>query len=290
MIDSKRKGEGPEHARFRRARPGLSLIFFLPVIFLAALFSGSCSRGAEQSLDRAAEAWDSKDYRAAVEEYEHYLYLNPDGDKSADARFQLANIYFLNLHRSDQAITHYRQFLDQNPNSKNAAVARERMAEAFAELGRSYEAIAELEALTPHDQHERRRIRLRIADLYFDQKNYSQALTEYAKVTEQASYDELSEQAYLREASIYHISRGQYQQAISAYQKLAFNSNDADVRRRALYGISDCHAGLFQFDEAINILREIKDEGEQRYILKRVSELEQQRREAARARNEVKLP
>ncbi len=269
-----------------RAHPSLSLIFIL----LFVLVLGSCRRGAEQSLDRAAEAWDSKDYGAAVEEYEHYLYLNPDGDKSADARFQLANIYFLNLHRLDQAITHYKQFLDQNPNNKNAQIARERMAEAFAELGRSYEAIAELEAITPQDEQERRRIRLRIADLYFEQKNYSQALTEYAKVTEQAGYDELSEQAYLREASIYHISRGQYQQAIGAYQKLASNSNDADVRRRALYGISDCHAGLFQFDEAISVLRDIKDEGEQKYVLRRVAELEQQKREAAQARNEVKLP
>lgn len=280
----KRKGGSRARARFGRARLSLSLIFLL------ALFSGSCRRGADESLVRAAEAWDSKDYRAAVEEYEHYLYLNPDGDRSAEARFQLANIYLLNLHRSDQAIAHYKQFLDQNPNNKNVPVARERLAEAFAELGRSYEAIAELEAITPRDEQERRRIRLRIADLYFDQKNYSQALTEYAKVTEQAGYDELSEQAYLREASIYHISRGQYRQAIDAYQKLASNSNDAEVRRRALYGISDCYAGMFQFDEAISVLRDIKDEGEQKYILRRAAELEQQKREAAQARNEVKPP
>ena len=56
-------------------------------------------------------------------------------------------------------------------------------------------------------------------------------------------YDELSEQAYLREASIYHIERGQYQQALPVYQKLASMSGDPKVRTRAMYGLGECYAG-----------------------------------------------
>ena len=244
-----------------------------------------CGRDVEQSLQRAVEAWDSGDYKLAAEEYERYLEKDSDSEKAAEARFQLANIYYFKLQRYDQARTNYTTFLERNHTHANAQLARERLAEVLGEMGRSYEAIAEYENLNPQNEIERRRIRLRIADLYFAQRNYSQALTEYEKVIEKVAYDELSEQAYLREASIYHIERGQYQQAVLVYQMLATASRDAEVRVRALYGLADCYAGLYQFNEAIKTLREIKEPREQTDIARRVEELEQQKREAAQAGN-----
>jgi len=244
-----------------------------------------CKRDVKQSLERAVEAWDSRDYKLAAEEYERYLSLDPASEKAAEARFQLANIYYFNLHRHDQARAHYTTFLTESPSHANAPLARERLAEVLGELGRSYDAIAEYENINPPDSNERRRIRLRIADLYFAQKNYSQALTEYEKVIEAAAYDELSEQAYLREASIYHIERGQYQQALPVYQKLASESGDAEVKLRAMYGLADCYAGLYRFDEAINTLRGITDDAEHKHIAERIARLEAQRREAAQVKS-----
>jgi len=273
------RAAGPR-AFFTRSLLCIALVFLL-------LAPAACRRSNEQSLRAAAEAWDSGDYKAAAEEYEQYLKLNPTGEESLEARFQLANIYYLNLKSYEQARTHYKEFLSQDAASQNAVLARERLAEVLAELGRSFEAISEYESLNPADAKERRRIRLRIADLYFDQRNYSQALTEYARVVEGTAYDELSEQARLREASIHHIARGQYQQAIPVYQKLAAESSDPRVYRTAMYGIADCHAGLFQFDEAIKALREIRDESEQPFIAKRIADLEQQKRESAQARSKV---
>ena len=252
---------------------------------LVVILAGACHRDVEQSLGRALEAWDSGNYKVAAEEYERYLEQNPTSEKASEARFQLANIYYFKLQRYDQARTHYSSFLERNPTHSNAQLARERLAEVFGEMGRSYEAIAEYENLNPQDANERRRIRLRIADLYFAQRNYSQALTEYEKVIEKVAYDELSEQAYLREASIYHIERTQYQQALPVYQRLASESGDPKVRVRAAYGLADCQAGLYEFDEAIKTLRAIKDEREQPDVARRVAELEQQKREAAQARS-----
>ena len=246
----------------------------------------ACGRGATNTLGRAAAAWDAGDYAQSAEEYERYLYQYPTGEASLAARFKLANIYYLNLHRYDQARAHYQEFLRQDGAHADAATARERLAEVLAELGRTYEAINEYETLNPLDAGERRRIRLKIADLYFDQKNFSQALTEYQKVIETAEYDEASEQAYLRRASIY-VTRNQYQLALDAYQQLAANSPDAGVRMRAQFGQADCYAGLSQFDEAIKTLRAIRDEREQAHIAQRVAELEQQKREAAQARNSL---
>ena len=259
--------------------------FLLLLALGLSLLAAGCKRDANQSLARAVEAWDSGDYKLAAEEYEHYLLLDPTSEKSVEARFQLANIYYFNLHRYDQARAHYSAFLNDNSSHTNAPVARERLAEVLGELGRSYDAIAEYENMNPQESAERRRIRLKIADLYFAQKNYSQALTEYEKVIEAAPFDDLSEQAYLREASIYHIERGQYQQALPIYQKLASDSGDAGVRLRATYGLADCYAGLYRFDEAIRTLREIKDDVEQKHISERIARLEAQRRDASQAKS-----
>jgi TolA-binding protein len=57
------------------------------------------------------EAWDSGDYKLAAEEYERYLEKDSDSEKAAEARFQLANIYYFKLQRYDQARTNYTTFL-----------------------------------------------------------------------------------------------------------------------------------------------------------------------------------
>ncbi|HXG67723.1 MAG TPA: tetratricopeptide repeat protein [Blastocatellia bacterium] len=286
LADRRRREE--RERRRSQFRIAALLVALLLVIAAALVFTLRPPRRAgDGSLASAAAAWDDGDYALAAERYEEYLGRSPEGEASLQARFQLANIYHLNLQRHDRACPHYEEFLRQAPAHAEAATARERLAQSLAELGRSYEAIAEYEKLNPQDANERRRIRLQIADLYFDQKNYSQALTEYAKVTEGAQYDDLSERAHLREASIYHISRGEYKPALPIYQKLASQTANPDVRRRALYGISDCLAGLSEFDQAIATLREIEDAGEQEYIARKTAELERQKREAEQARNAV---
>ena len=294
-----KSSEGERHCILRRTPPefvnerGLKRLRYyshvsgLGCLLIILATMSACGRSGKSSLNHAAEAWDSGDYEVAAQEYERYLAANPGGPESLAARFQLANIYYLNLHRYDQARIHYTALLNEEPSSPDAFKARERLAEVLAELGRSYEAIAEFENLDPLDPNERRRIRLRIAELYVDQKNYNQALTEYEKVTEAGVYDEMTEQAYQREASVYHIARGQYSQALPIYQKLAAETTNAETRRRALYGISDCYAGLYRFEEALNTLHEIKDDSEQAHIKTRVTELEQQKREASQARSAI---
>ena len=148
-------------------------------------------------------------------------------------------------------------------------------------MGRSYESIAEYESLNPQDPGERRRVRLRIADLYYNQNNLSQALTEYAKVTDAAGFDEYSEQAFTRQASIYHLARSQYATAVPFYQKLAASSSDARMRRRALYGLADCYSALYRFDDALGVLHEVREPEEQSYLQKKIGEIEQRKREAS---------
>ena len=92
-------------------------------------------------LERATAAWDAGDYPQAADAYEKFLYQYPTGEPSLTARFKLANIYYLNLRRYDQARGHYQEFLRKDGTHAEAAVARERLAEVLAELGRTYEAV-----------------------------------------------------------------------------------------------------------------------------------------------------
>lgn len=264
-----------------------ALVYWVAAVLLSAC-AAACKYSAERTLDRASAARQAGDYDAAVQLYERYLQGSPTGPESLEARLQLANVYYLNLHHYEDALAQYAELLNQSPADQAAPVARERMAGVLADLGRSYEAIEEYEKLNPQDVTERRRIRLRIADLYFDQKNFSQALTEYAKVSDGADYDELSEQAYLRQASIYHLERTQYQQALPIYQKIASTSSDPKVRQRAILCIVDCYAAMYQYDEAIKTLRELKDPTQQSYITARINDLEQQKRESEHGAGMVK--
>jgi tetratricopeptide (TPR) repeat protein len=247
-----------------------------------ALALSSCKYSAQRTLEEAADAWDSKNYQQAASLYEKYLQRDTASEQAIQAHFQVANIYYLDLHRYEEARDHYSAFLNLAPSNVNAPAARERLADILADTGRSYQAIAEFENLSPQDETERRRIRLRIAELYFDQKNYSQALTEYDKVVSGVRYDSLSEQAYRREASIYHLSRGQYKLAIPIYRRLASESSDPKAQARALYDLADCYAGIFQFDQAIKSLREIQDPAEQSYASRKIADFERQAGESGR--------
>jgi tetratricopeptide (TPR) repeat protein len=241
-----------------------------------------CKYSAQKTLEQAAAARDAGNYEEAARLYERYLQSDPGGSDSLDARLRLADLYNLNLHRYEQALAEYTEVLNRSPGDPVALAARERMADVLSDLGRSFDAIAEYEKLNPTDETQRRRIRLRIADLYFDQKNFSQALAEYTKVSDGVDYDELGEQAYLREASIYQLERRQYQQALPIYQKIASSTSDQKVGRRAAFCIADCYAALSEYEKAIKTLREVKDPAEQSFVASRITELEQQSKEAAR--------
>src|SRR3954470_16404703 len=89
------------------ASPRLRVSASLCLLILALALAVACKRGAANTLERAAAAWDAGDYAQAAEAYEGYLYQYPTGEASLGARFKLANIYYFNLHRYDQARTQY---------------------------------------------------------------------------------------------------------------------------------------------------------------------------------------
>src|SRR5581483_9942922 len=137
-------------------------------------------------LDQAQVAWDGEDFQTAADCYEKFLKENPASERAAYALFQ----------------------------------ARQRLAKAYVAMGKRREAINELENLLIAfpDKADKRRTRLEIADLYFDQTDLSQALAEYQKVVKDSPYDPLAERAYLQIGGIC-VLRDDFEDATAAYQE-----------------------------------------------------------------------
>ena len=260
-------------------RHAISHFCLLIFAFCLLILSSSCSRRA--MLDRAQAAWDSRDYAGAAEHYEEFLRENPQGEKAAFARFQVATICHRDLKQYDRAIQHYIHLIEDFPKSPDVTQARMRLAECYAATEKRREAISEYENVLPliADGKEKRRIRLNIAELYYEMNDLGQAVVEYQKVTENAAYDELSERAHLRIGGI-RFMRNEYEDALPAYQEVTGKTGDASIRRAARYGMADCYERMFQYDQAVKTLEETEpDPKTPGYIKQRIETIREQQQQ-----------
>ncbi len=255
----------------------------LLIAYCMLLFTVSCSRGA--LLDQAQAAWDRGDYPAAAERYEEYLTKTPQGDKAAFARLRAATVYRRDLKQYDRAIQHYLHFIEDFPKSPDIYQARMSLAECYAATQKFREAISEYENALPAVQDirdgtkEKRRIRLKVADLYYELKDLGQAQAEYQKVTADAAYDDLYELAFLQIGGI-HLLRDEFDDAIPAYRTVAENTRDKALRRMARFRLADCYERTFQYDLAVKTLRETDpDPAAPNYIPQRVATIEEEARQ-----------
>jgi tetratricopeptide (TPR) repeat protein len=247
--------------------------------FCLLIFSSSCSRGA--LLDKAQAAWDSADYAGAATYYEQFLKESPQSDKAEFVRLRVATICQRDLKDYDRAIQHYIHFIEEFPRSPDIVQARTQLGVCYRLTGRRREAISEYEGVLPKigDERERRRLRLNIADMYFDLNDRGQALAEYQKVITDAPYDELTERAYLGIGGI-RLLRDEYEDAIPAYEMVASNTKDSMVRRSARFGMADCYERTFQYDKAIQTLEQTEpDPKSPDYIRQRIANIREQQRQ-----------
>jgi tetratricopeptide (TPR) repeat protein len=261
----------------------------VPPLLALSLFAAACGTHAMSERDLAREAWLDGDYEEAAAGYESYLADHAGEPEAEEARFMLAGTYHHNLKQFDRARDHYVIFLDQYPASPHAYEARKQLAEVYVELGSPRDAIAHFERLLQEHPStpDARKVRSTVADLYFDENDFNQAELEYSRVVENAPYDELTEQAMLRLASIYHLMRHEGERAIPLYERIAEATSDPAVKRTALHSLSQVYADLFRFDEAISTLRRIDDPAEADYVAERAAELERQKAEHADVPPEV---
>jgi len=266
------------HARINDAPNFINLLLTACLLTLTTL-GISCSRGA--LLDSAQAAWDKADYAAAADYYEQFLKESPGSDKAEFARLRVATIYQRDLKQYDRAIEHYIHFIEEFPKSPDIVQARVQLGDCYGMTRKYREAISEYEGVLPKisDKNERRRLRLNIADMYFDLNDRGQALAEYQKVVAGAPYDSLTERAFLRIGGI-RLLRDEYEDAIPAYQTVATYTKDPMIRRAARFGMTDCYVRTLQYDLAIRTLEATEsDPKSPGYIQRRIASIREQRRQ-----------
>jgi len=249
------------------------------LLFCFLICASSCSRRA--LIDSAQAAWDRADYAASVGYYEQFLEENPRSDKAEFARLRAATICQRDLKQYDRAIQHYIHFIEEFPKSPDVVQARTQLGVCYGLTNRHREAISEYEGVLPKisDGNERRRLRLNVADMYFDLNDRGQALAEYQKVVADASYDGLAERAYLRIGGI-RLLRDEYEDAIPAYETVAANTKDQMVRRSARFEMANCYERTLQYDRAVQTLEQTEpDPKSPGYIQQRIANIREQQRQ-----------
>lgn len=232
----------------------------LRTILLLCVSVVLCACGQKAKLlNEARECWQQQNFQKAAALYERYLQEQKEGEARLDARLELANTYFINLHNYTRAEIHYRLMLLEARPSPSTLIAVRRLAELAIQKGRLDQAIGHYEQLYAQvEASERRELRLTIANLYYDRNDIDQAEIEYLKVVEGAPYDTFSETAYLRIASIRHRLRRQYQTAIPIYVVIKENTKDLAVVRSVCYGLAECYAAAEQYTVAISMLKQMQ--------------------------------
>ncbi len=253
------------------AQPSASHFCLLIFAFCLLIFSASCrSRG--NLISQAQAAWDQGNYDAAVKHYEEFLKETPSPEQAATAHFEAAKIYYLNLKQYDRAAEHYIRIVEDFPQFPQREQAFLQLAGCFELLKKPREAISEYESLlqTFPETPDRRKIRLAIADLYYGY-DQSQSLVEYQKVVKDAPYDEPSEKAYLRIGGVRFL-RNEFEEAIPAYQMVAQNTKDANIRRQARDRLADCYENRADYETAVKILEQTEpDPKEPDFLQKRIA-------------------
>jgi tetratricopeptide (TPR) repeat protein len=275
-------GGGRKRGRGRCVRQLISRCLLPTAYCLLLTASGLLSTACRSRalLEQAQQAWDAKDYAGAAAHYEEFVKSSPQHERAPEAHFNAANIYFLNLKRYDRAAAHYVHIIENFPASPHVYKARLRLAECYAAEGKWREAINEYENILKFfaGTGDRRRIRLEIADIYYEQ-DLSQALVEYQKVVKDAPYDELSERAYLRIGGI-RVLRDEFTEAIPAYRAVEQNTQDDGIRRQARYGLADCYERVFDFDAAVKVLEQTApDPQNPDYLQKRIAGIRERQRQ-----------
>ncbi|HKE04091.1 MAG TPA: tetratricopeptide repeat protein [Blastocatellia bacterium] len=260
-------------------KPAILKLLLTACLLTLTAFGLSCSRGA--LLDSAQAAWDRADYAAAADYYERFLKENPQSDKAEFVRLRTATICQRDLKQYDRAIQHYIHFIEEFPGSPDIVQARTQLGACYGLTNKHREAIAEYEGVLPKisDDNERRRLRLNVADMYYDLNDRGQALAEYQKVVANAPYSDLAERAYLRIGGI-RLLRDEYEDAIPAYETVVTNTKDRTVRRNARLGIADCYERTLQFEKATQILEQTEpDPKAPGYIQQRIANIREQQRQ-----------
>lgn len=213
----------------------MKLRFTLSIV---VLLLSACSTGGSTLADlkykpkkEKAIEFKTLDYQQVRKEYQEILSLFKDDELKEQIERRIADVYMLesgdNQLKSKpaksyymEAIKSYREILDKYPNSPDNADILYQLARAYDMDGQTKSALEVLVQLTERHPHYKNNAEayFRMGDIYYGQKKYTKAQTEYLKVSRMRNHKLIKYAHYMLGWTNY--KRFNYEASIDAYAKV----------------------------------------------------------------------
>lgn len=241
--------------------------------------------------ERGNKAFGGRNYKEAVEVFEKYLVLFPDGEDRTKAQYFLGESLY-QLGRYGEAVDAFSKVVDQYPKSPLAIESLNRIGDSYLKLGnpgkalKAYERVVKDYPDTPQAEYARYSISwiktpdlriqpisqlspdalIQVANASFLKKDYAKAKREFSEFLRAFPKDSMASYAMLKVAECdYYL--GNYREALKGYEEVMKRYPDSRWVEYAQYSIGWClyrmkdHKGAM---EAFDLLR--KNFPKSRYI------------------------
>jgi len=193
-----------------------------------------------------------KRFPQTIEQGELYDTHYPQGTYADSVILYRGESYYLQQ-QYDRAIGQYQQLLQQHPQSIFLLDAWYKLGLSFIKQGQLVKAQQTLQAFLekfPHSLYDQE-ASFTLAELYFKNKNYPQALIHYQNLLDQQHLS-----AALREKATLGLSwtvfkQGNYQQALQAFSKIQQDYPNSPFMKTVIFKKAECLSNLKQFKNAI---------------------------------------
>jgi TolA-binding protein len=245
---------------WRRGLPGILLVL---VLFFGGLLYSSqrLESSLEADFSKATIAVSARNYQQALDYYEGIYRRNPSFHLAGQALYQSAEIKNLYLKRFSEALLDYLTLQQKYPDEyalvRNAQL---RIAEIYKNRQRDYlrAASAYRKALDLGVENPDR-IQYEIADSYFRQEDYKQAVDAFAELRRNYPQSPLLAEAGYRTATVYSLL-GESDAAIESFREVMGRWPASSYAIEARFGLAAVLEERDNFAEALNLLHSLRGE------------------------------
>jgi TolA-binding protein len=215
--------------------------------------------GAKRAFERADEAWESGDYRRAVEGFAHVAQEYPRHALAPEALFRVGRINYLFLRDVGEAV-HVLRDLAKDPAAGPWAVRAQRLlGEIFEQRQEDYrQAIVEYQrliTLNPGGEGNDE-AQFAVARCYFKLEDFDQARAEYEVLLDRYPESGLRLAALLGIANAHYVA-GRHAPAVKYYRQVMAEAKekDAELAAEAGFGVA---SSLEETGDLAGALRELE--------------------------------
>lgn len=245
---------------WRRGLPGILLV--LALFFGGLLYTTTRLESTlEADFSKAGMAVGARDYQQALDYYEGIYRRNPTFHLAGQALYQSAEIKNLYQKRYPEALLDYLSLQQKYPGEyalvRNAQL---RIAEIYKNRQRDYRrAAAEYRKALDLGVENPDRIQYEIADSYFRQEAYNQAVEAFAELRRNYPQSPLLAEAGYRVATVYSLL-GEGEAAIESFREVMGRWPTSPYAVEARFGLAAVLEERDNFVEALSLLHSLRGE------------------------------